>query len=119
MWRVFLVLAGVIVSTASMAGQETAAATLHSIERERQLGSVLARDIEAHAKLIHDPLIREYVSGLAQNIVQHSDARLALTVKVIDSDEINAFLLPGGYLYVNSGATSENGTGAQPLVFCK
>jgi len=76
---------------------------LHSLERERRIGSALARDIEAQTKLVTDPLITEYVNGLGQRIVRHSDARLPFTIKVIDSDEIYAFVLPGGYLYVNSG----------------
>jgi predicted Zn-dependent protease len=76
---------------------------LYSLERERQLGSALARNIEAQTKLVTDPLITEYVNGLGQSIVRHSDAQLPFTIKVIDSDEINAFALPGGYLYVNSG----------------
>jgi predicted Zn-dependent protease len=83
---------------------------LHSLERERRIGSALARDIEAQTKLVTDPLITEYVNGLGQRIVRHSDARLPFTIKVIESDEINAFVLPGGYLYVNSGLimTSDN-----------
>ena len=76
---------------------------LYSLERERRLGSALARNIEAQTKLVTDPLITEYVNGLGQSIVRHSDAQLPFTIKVIDSDEINAFALPGGYLYVNSG----------------
>jgi predicted Zn-dependent protease len=76
---------------------------LYSRERERRLGSALARDIEAHTKLITDPLIAEYVNALGHSIVRHSDAQLPFTIKVIDSAEIYAFVLPGGYLYVNSG----------------
>jgi predicted Zn-dependent protease len=79
------------------------ASNLYSLERERRLGSALARDIEAHTKLITDPLITEYVNGLGQSIVRHSDAQLPFTIKVIDSNEIYAFVLPGGYLFVNSG----------------
>lgn len=83
---------------------------LYSLERERRLGSALARDIEAHTKLVADPVIAEYMNGLGQSIVRHSDAQMPFTIKVIDSDEVNAFVLPGGYLYVNSGLimTSEN-----------
>jgi predicted Zn-dependent protease len=75
----------------------------HSLEQERRLGSALAREIDAQSKLIHDPLISEYLNGLAQSLVSHSDARLTFTIRVIESDEVNAFALPGGYLYVNSG----------------
>jgi len=73
-----------------------------SLERDRRIGASMAREIEAHSKLIADPPIMAYVNRLGQNIADHSDAPMPFTVKVIDSDEINAFVLPGGYLYVNS-----------------
>ena len=86
---------------------------LYSLERERRLGSALARDIEAHTKLITDPLITEYLNGLVQSIVRHSDDQLPFTIKVIDSDEIYAFVLPGGYLYVNSGLITTSDSEAE------
>jgi predicted Zn-dependent protease len=86
---------------------------LYSLERERRLGSASARDIEAHTKLITDPVITEYVNGLGQSIVRHSDDQLPFTIKVIDSDEIYAFVLPGGYLYVNSGLITASDSEAE------
>lgn len=59
--------------------------------------------MEATVKLIQDPVITEYVNRVGQNIVRNSDAQVPFTIKVIDSDEINAFALPGGFFYVNSG----------------
>lgn len=73
-----------------------------SLNRERRRGASLAREIEAQSELISDPPIVEYVNRLGQTIVEHSDRPMRLTVKVIKSDEINAFVLPGGYLYVDS-----------------
>ena len=70
---------------------------------ELGLGRGLANEVDSTSRLVQDPLINEYVNRVAQNIVSHSDAKLPLTVKVIDDSEINAFCLPGGFLYVNTG----------------
>src|SRR5262245_62820348 len=74
-----------------------------SLEKEIALGRSLATEVEKHVKLISDPEVTEYVSRVGQNIVRNSDAKVPFTIKVIDSEEINAFALPGGFLYVNSG----------------
>ncbi len=74
-----------------------------SLEKEIALGRSLATEIEKQVKLVKDPEITEYVSRVGQNIVRNSDAKVPFTIKVIDSEEINAFALPGGFLYVNSG----------------
>ena len=75
----------------------------YSIEKEIALGKQLAAEVERNAKIVDDPVIAEYVNRLGQNLVRNSDARVPFTIKVIDSDEVNAFALPGGYFYVNSG----------------
>ncbi len=76
---------------------------LYSLEREVALGKQLAQMIEQSAKLVEDPVVNEYVDRVAQNLVRNSDARVPFSVKVIDSDELNAFALPGGFFFVNSG----------------
>jgi predicted Zn-dependent protease len=68
-----------------------------------RIGRELAAEVDRQAKFIDDPLITEYVNRVGQNIVLHSDAKIPFTIKVIDSDEINAFALPGGFFYVNKG----------------
>ena len=75
----------------------------YSLEREHEMGHELAIEVEQSSKLIKDPILTEYVNRVGQNIVRHSDAKVPFTIKIIDSDEINAFALPGGYFYVNSG----------------
>jgi hypothetical protein len=75
----------------------------YSLEREHEMGHELATEVEQSSKLIKDPALNEYVNRVGQNIVRHSDAKVPFTIKIIDSDEINAFALPGGYFYVNSG----------------
>ena len=74
-----------------------------STEKEVRLGRELAAEVDRQAKFIDDPLITEYVNRVGQNIVLHSDAKVPFTIKVIDSDEVNAFALPGGFFYVNKG----------------
>jgi predicted Zn-dependent protease len=74
-----------------------------SLEKEISMGREMATEVEKESKMIDDPAINEYVNRVAQNIVRNSDARVPFTVKVIDSDEINAFALPGGFFFVNSG----------------
>src|SRR5690348_4167072 len=75
----------------------------YSLEREIALGKQLAQEVDKSAKFINDPVVTEYVNRVGQNLVRNSDARVPFTIKVIDSDVVNAFALPGGFFYVNSG----------------
>src|SRR5215470_15052775 len=74
-----------------------------SLEKEMALGKSLAQEVEKSSKLIDDPIVTEYVNRVGQNLVRNSDAKVPFTIKVVDSDVINAFALPGGFFYVNSG----------------
>jgi predicted Zn-dependent protease len=74
-----------------------------SLEKEIGIGKSLAQEVERSSKLIDDPVVTEYVNRVGQNLVRNSDAKVPFTIKVIDSDEVNAFALPGGFFYVNSG----------------
>jgi beta-barrel assembly-enhancing protease len=74
-----------------------------SKEKEMQIGRQLAMEVEAQAKMVTDPIVTEYVNRVGQNVVLHSDAKIPFTIKVIDSDEVNAFALPGGFFFVNKG----------------
>jgi predicted Zn-dependent protease len=75
----------------------------YSLEREIALGKSMAQEVERSSKLIDDPVVSEYVNRVGQNLVRNSDAKVPFTIKVIDSDVVNAFALPGGFFYVNSG----------------
>jgi len=75
----------------------------YSLEKEIAIGKGLAQQVEQQAKLINDPIIAEYVNRVGQNLVRNSDAKVPFTIKVIDSEEVNAFALPGGFFFVNSG----------------
>jgi len=74
-----------------------------SLEKEVAMGRQYAAEVERQVKLIDDPVITEYVNRVGQNIVLNSDAKIPFTIKVVDSDEANAFALPGGFFYVNKG----------------
>jgi predicted Zn-dependent protease len=75
----------------------------YSIESEVRMGREYAQMIDNEVKLVKDPIVTEYVNRIGQNIVRNSDAKVPFTIKVIDSPEVNAFALPGGFFYVNSG----------------
>src|SRR6516162_9362280 len=75
----------------------------YSLEKEIALGKQMAQEVERQAKIIEDPLIAEYVNRVGQNLVRNSDAKVPFTIKVVDSEEVNAFALPGGFFFVNSG----------------
>lgn len=76
---------------------------LMSLDKEIALGRQLAAEVERTSRLVKNAAINEYVNRVGQNIVRNSDAKVPFTIKVIDSDEVNAFALPGGFFFVNSG----------------
>ena len=75
----------------------------YSLEQEQNMGREYAKAIDRTTTLLKDPLVNDYVNGIAQKIIRNSDAKVAFTIKVIDSDDVNAFALPGGFMYVNTG----------------
>src|SRR6266540_3232444 len=85
----------------------------YSLEKEIGLGKQLAQEVERQAKIIDDPIIAEYVNRVGQNLVRNSDAKVPFTIKVIDAEEINAFALPGGFFFVNTGVLLNADTEAE------
>jgi len=75
----------------------------YSVDTDVKLGKQYAMMVESSARMIQDPVIVEYVNRVGQNLVRNSDAKVPFTIKVVDSDDVNAFALPGGFFYVNSG----------------
>jgi predicted Zn-dependent protease len=75
----------------------------YSIDREMEMGKELSDEVEMSARMMLDPEINEYVNRLGQNLARNSDAKTVFTIRVIQSPEVNAFALPGGYFYVNTG----------------
>ena len=76
---------------------------LMSLEKEIALGHELANQVQRQSKLVNDPVVSEYVNRVEQNIVRNSDAKVPFTTQIIESDEVNAFALPGGFVFVNTG----------------
>jgi predicted Zn-dependent protease len=85
----------------------------YSFDRERGLGKKLSQAADQQLILLEDPVVCEYVNRISQNIALNSDIRVPLTVRIVKDDEVNAFSLPGGYLYVTTGLLSEADTEAQ------
>ena len=75
----------------------------YSIEKEIGIGKQYAQEVERSAKVVDDPVIAEYVNRIGQNLVRNSDAKVPFTIKVLDAEEVNAFALPGGFFFVNTG----------------
>lgn len=75
----------------------------YSLEKEIALGKSLAQDVERQAKIVDDPVVSEYVNRVGQNLVRNSDAHVPFVIKVIDDEAVNAFALPGGFFFINSG----------------
>ena len=80
-----------------------AGTNFYSIDKEMALGRELSQEIEQRVRLVKDPVITEYINRIGQRLARNSDAKVPFRIKVIDDDEINAFALPGGYFYVNTG----------------
>jgi len=77
--------------------------SIYSEEKEIAIGKQYSTEVEKSARMLKDPVVNEYVNRVAQNVARNSDLKIPLTVKVIDDPTINAFALPGGFLYVNTG----------------
>jgi beta-barrel assembly-enhancing protease len=75
----------------------------YSLEKEIALGKQLAQEVERQAKFVDAPVPSEYLNRLAQNLARNSDLKVPVTARMIDSGEVNAFALPGGFLFVNAG----------------
>ncbi len=75
----------------------------YSLEKEIALGKQLAQEVERQTKVIDDPIVAEYVNRVGQNIVRNSDAKVPFTIKVVEDESVNAFALPGGFFFVNTG----------------
>lgn len=85
----------------------------YTLDQERALGKQLSIEVEKQAKIVEDPIISEYINRLGQNLARNSDVTLPLTFKLIAADEIDAFTLPGGYIFINTGLLELSGNEAE------
>jgi beta-barrel assembly-enhancing protease len=74
----------------------------YSIETDIKMGKQYAQMVDSSSKLVSDPVVTEYVNRLGQNLVRNSDAQVPFVFKIIDSDQVNAMSLPGGFVYVDT-----------------
>lgn len=75
-------------------------------EKDVKIGQDAINEMKAYGLMppeFEDPKVREYVNRLAMTVAVNSDLRIPVRITVLESDEINAFSLPGGYLFVNTG----------------
>ncbi len=74
-----------------------------SLEKQVAMGKAYSQDVESSSNMVTDSVITEYINRVGQNIVRNSDSEVPFTIKVVDSDAVNAFALPGGFFFVDSG----------------
>ncbi|MBN1825018.1 MAG: M48 family metalloprotease [Candidatus Eisenbacteria bacterium] len=73
-------------------------------EDEVRMGAQFAQQIETELKILDDPVVTAYADSLGQLLAAHSArTEIAYRFRVVDSDEVNAFALPGGFVYINRG----------------
>ena len=85
----------------------------YTVDQELALGKQLSIEVEKQAKIVDDPIISEYINRLGQNLARNSDVTFPVTFKLIEADEINAFTLPGGYVFINTGLLELSGNEAE------
>lgn len=85
----------------------------YSLEKEIAIGKQLAQQVERQSKMVNDPIVSEYINRLGQNLVRNSDAKVPFTIKVIEDPTVNAFALPGGFFFVDTGLILEADTEAE------
>src|SRR6266478_3246015 len=85
----------------------------YSIEKEIALGKQLAEEVRRQSKLLDDPIVTEYINRLGQNLVRNSDAKVPFTFQIVEGDQLNAFALPGGFVFVNTGLIEATETEAE------
>lgn len=85
----------------------------YSLEKEIALGKQLAQQVERQSKVVNDPIVSEYINRIGQNLVRNSDAKVPFTIKVIEDPTVNAFALPGGFFFVQTGLILKADTEAE------
>jgi predicted Zn-dependent protease len=85
----------------------------YSLEKEIALGKQLAQQVERQSKVVNDPIVSEYINRIGQNLVRNSDAKVPFTIKVLEDPTVNAFALPGGFFFVQTGLILKADTEAE------
>ncbi len=106
MLRVFSLRRVAAVLALSSLGLATPAAALNlfSPQQDVEIGRRAAADAERRLRIVRDPVAEGYVNAVVQRLAAVAPGpRFAYRARIVDSPEINAFALPGGYVYVNRG----------------
>lgn len=116
--RIFILLSAVLLLAVSAGAQKKPrhvgkGINFYSLEREIALGRQLAEEVQRQSKLVDDPIVGEFINRLGQNLARNSDARVPFTFRIIQDDSLNAFALPGGFIFVNSGLIKASETEAE------
>ncbi len=119
------VIAALLVCSAALAGDKkkdpneigdrnvSGGLNFYSLDQELALGKQLSIEVERQAKIVDDPIIAEYINRLGQNLARNSDIRFPVSFKLIEADEVNAFTLPGGYIFINTALVELSGNEAE------
>jgi predicted Zn-dependent protease len=98
-WSTGLV-AGALVAGCAAVGQ----LNIVSDQQELEMGAQFASELDKELRFIDDPEIVRYIDGLGQSLVRVSKrSDIPYRFRVVDTEDVNAFAVPGGYLYVNRG----------------
>ncbi len=102
-WRHLPGLAAVL-ALALLPARANADFNLFTVEQDVQVGRQAAADAERRLPMVRDSSVQGFVSGIVQALARHAPgARYPYQIKVVNASDINAFALPGGYMYVNRG----------------
>jgi len=75
----------------------------YSIDKEIALGKQLSIEVHKQAHVVDDPIVAEYINRLGQTLARNSDVAFPVSFTLIEAEDINAFTLPGGFVFLNTG----------------
>ena len=76
---------------------------LYSVDKEISLGRQLSIEVHKQARIVDDPIVADYINRLGQTLARNSDVTFPVSFTLIEADDINAFTLPGGFVFINTG----------------
>jgi predicted Zn-dependent protease len=91
----------------------TAAACGISQQQELQLGQQYASQINRELPIVNDAAASRYMNQLGRSIAQRGGRNIEYTFYIVNSNMVNAFAVPGGYIYVNRGLIEATGNMAE------
>ncbi len=81
-----------------------------SVEDEIELGASIHKQVRASVPMVHDPILLDFVNAIGQEIVATTEPQpFTYRFSIVKSDELNAFAVPGGYIYIHSAVLAQAG----------